>query len=302
MKFSLLLLFIGGLLIKGCVQDSKNDSIYQKRTEAGHTAFRLTEKTLLPFTDIIAYTRIFREYVRQTTPDGRDSIETMYLSNIRIAPHSQALGTAEQYHMTVSGEEAGHNYEITFTNPSSSSWDVLAVASLNEQTTRYHLSIRDIDSKTWTVTQSNCERQAPVQVSATRQSASVTRLGHKSDAAKTTFNVKNQLFTINWAYDTVYPSFKISGSGILQCPNDPHCRVAYQIEQPIVVKSFPGFKTIHQAGSDFNFVNGFTAWSSGTLRLKTYDTVNHAFDEYTVTLLEQDLSIAMNHVEEKWTR
>lgn len=117
-KLFISILMVMATILAGCQREEEDYDQWHK-TKAGRTAYLYMETNMKSLTNIIAYTQMFRQYIRQTTVEGRDSVNALYFRNIKILRERDLQHNQFFYNMLVKNEYGQNLYIISFFNTSS---------------------------------------------------------------------------------------------------------------------------------------------------------------------------------------
>jgi len=301
MKAYLWLIVLGTVLMNSCTYTGYDESEPGFKTKPGQQAYQYTEQSLVRFTDIIAYSRMFREYVKQQTVDGRDSVYALYFANASIIKGKDIKSGKASYTLKPRYEQEEHQYKITFVNPDADIWTVKAQTVSSDDTLYYALVIKDVYSQTWNITESECVPR-PTAINSDNNANKDEESEYNRVPYRNEFIVRNNPITVKWTTKSLYPMFEIQGDGLLESCVSPKLKIDYRFESPLLVQSFPNFESIDRSNEAFRYVSHFTAWLSGNIHMSVKDSLDNSTDLYKVTLSEQYMSIKFDNVSEEWTR
>ena len=235
-KLFISILMVTATLLAGCHWEEEDYDQWHK-TKAGRTAYLYMETNMKSLTNIIAYTQMFRQYIRQTTVEGRDSVNALYFRNIKILRERDLQHNQFFYNMLVKNEYGQNLYIISFFNTSSTDWKIDAAVSSGDGKLYYHLQVKDVDSNQWTIEKSwsDAKESTVVKSDSTDATNVCNRLSRKA------FFMKNKPLTVTWSSYSDYPHFALKGEGELESCATPQLKLLYSITQPFEVLTLPKY-------------------------------------------------------------
>lgn len=295
-KLFISILMVTATLLAGCHWEEEDYDQWHK-TKAGRTAYLYMETNMKRLTNIIAYTQMFRQYIRQTTVEGRDSVNALYFRNIKILRERDLQHNQFFYNMLVKNEYGQNLYIISFFNTSSTDWKIDAAVSSGDGKLYYHLQVKDVDSNQWTIEKSwsDAKESTVVKSDSTDESNACNRLSRKA------FFMKNKPLTVTWSRYSIYPHFALKGEGELESCATPQLKLLYSITQPFEVLTLPKYldvKNVRSRDASQTYVSSY----EGDLRLIAIDTIDRTTDTYDIMLTYDEIYIKMNDIRECWRR
>lgn len=308
MKTKLLIGIMAILVFSGCernLTEYNNSDESTTATKAGYRAYGFTEEYLEYFTDIIAYTRMFREYIRQNTLEGRDSVNTLYFKNINIVKNKDPKSLEDIYTLKAWGMPGGNDYTISYTRPERDSWKIQAVVEHLDVELIFFLNIDNIYAQQWTVSESSCLPKALFYMKDSKKTK--TRVYYDEfinyEPYDKTFQVNNKPLTVEWWKEkSPFPTFELSGSGMLESYAKPKLRMTYQFTSPITVSTHSAFLEDPKNIKWENRCNQLTTLQTGQLELNVADSISNTKDKYVVRLNNDKLQIVTPKGNDEWVR
>ena len=308
MKTKLLIGIMAILAFSGCergLTEYNNSDESTTATKAGYRAYGYTEEYLEYFTDIIAYTRMFREYVRQNTLEGRDSVNALYFKNINIVKNKDPKSLEDIYMLKAWNMPGRNNYTISYTRPERDTWKIQAVVEHLDVELIFFLTIDNIYSQQWTISESSCLPKALLYMKNSQKTK--TRVYDdeyiKYEPYDKTFQVTNKPLTVEWWKTKVdLYIFELSGSGMLESYAKPKLRMTYQFTSPITVVTHGAFLEDPKNIKWENRCNQLTTLQTGQLELNVADSISNTTDKYVVRLNDDKLQIVTPKANDEWMR
>lgn len=308
MKTKLLTGIMAILVLSGCersLTEYNNSDESTTATKAGYRAYGYTGEYLGYFTDIIAYTRMFREYIRQNTLEGRDSVNALYFKNINIVKHKDPKSVEDIYMLKAWNMPGRNNYTISYTRPDRDTWKIQAVVEHLDVELIFFLTIDNIYSQQWTVSESSCIPKALLYMKDNKKTK--TR-GYDAEFVDyepydKTFQVTNKPLTVEWWKTKVdLFAFELSGSGMLESYAKPKLRITYRFTSPITVFTHGAFLEDAKNIKWENRCNQLTTLQTGQLELNVADSISNTTDKYVVRLNDDRLHIVTPKANDEWMR
>lgn len=308
MKTKLLIGIMAILVLSGCersLTEYNNSDESATMTKAGYRAYGYTEEYLKYFTDIIAYTRMFREYVRQNTLEGRDSVNALYFKNINIVKHKDPRNLEDIYMLKAWNVPGNNDYTITYTRPDHDTWKIQAVVEHLDVELIFFLTIDNIYAQQWTISESSCIPKALLYMKDNKKTK--TR-GYDAEFVDyepydKTFQVTNKPLTVEWWKTKVdLFIFELSGSGMLESYAKPKLRITYHFSSPITVVTHGAFLEDPKNIKWENRCNQLTTLQMGQLELNVADSISNTKDKYVVRLNDDRLQIVTPKANDEWMR
>lgn len=308
MKTKLLTGIMAILVLSGCersLTEYNNSDESTTATKAGYRAYGYTGEYLGYFTDIIAYTRMFREYIRQNTLEGRDSVNALYFKNINIVKHKDPRNLEDIYMLKAWNMPGRNNYTISYTRPDRDTWKIQAVVEHLDVELIFFLTIDNIYSQQWTVSESSCIPKALLYMKDNKKTK--TR-GYDAEFVDyepydKTFQVTNKPLTVEWWKTKVdLFAFELSGSGMLESYAKPKLRITYRFTSPITVFTHGAFLEDAKNIKWENRCNQLTTLQTGQLELNVADSISNTTDKYVVRLNDDRLQIVTPKANDEWMR
>lgn len=308
MKTKLLTGIMAILVLSGCersLTEYNNSDESTTATKAGYRAYGYTGEYLGYFTDIIAYTRMFREYIRQNTLEGRDSVNALYFKNINIVKHKDPKSVEDIYMLKAWNMPGRNNYTISYTRPDRDTWKIQAVVEHLDVELIFFLTIDNIYSQQWTVSESSCIPKALLYMKDNKKTK--TR-GYDAEFVDyepydKTFQVINKPLTVEWWKTKVdLFAFELSGSGMLESYAKPKLRITYRFTSPITVFTHGAFLEDPKNIKWENRCNQLTTLQMGQLELNVADSISNTKDKYVVRLNDDRLQIVTPKANDEWMR
>lgn len=308
MKTKLLTGIMAILVLSGCersLTEYNNSDESTTATKAGYRAYGYTGEYLGYFTDIIAYTRMFREYIRQNTLEGRDSVNALYFKNINIVKHKDPKSVEDIYMLKAWNMPGRNNYTISYTRPDRDTWKIQAVVEHLDVELIFFLTIDNIYSQQWTVSESSCIPKALLYMKDNKKTK--TR-GYDAEFVDyepydKTFQVTNKPLTVEWWKTKVdLFAFELSGSGMLESYAKPKLRITYRFTSPITVFTHGAFLEDAKNIKWENRCNQLTTLQTGQLELNVADSISNTKDKYVVRLNDDRLQIVTPKANDEWMR
>lgn len=308
MKTKLLTGIMAILVLSGCersLTEYNNSDESTTATKAGYRAYGYTGEYLGYFTDIIAYTRMFREYIRQNTLEGRDSVNALYFKNINIVKHKDPKSVEDIYMLKAWNMPGRNNYTISYTRPDRDTWKIQAVVEHLDVELIFFLTIDNIYSQQWTVSESSCIPKALLYMKDNKKTK--TR-GYDAEFVDyepydKTFQVNNKPLTVEWWKTKVdLFAFELSGSGMLESYAKPKLRITYRFTSPITVFTHGAFLEDAKNIKWENRCNQLTTLQTGQLELNVADSISNTKDKYVVRLNDDRLQIVTPKANDEWMR
>lgn len=295
-KLFISILMVTATLLAGCQWEEEDYDQWHK-TKAGRTAYLYMETNMKSLTNIVAYTKMFRQYIRQTTVEGRDSVNALYFRNIKILRERDLQHNQFFYNMLVKNEYGQILYIISFFNTSSTDWKIDAAVSSGDGKLYYHLQVKDVDANQWTIEKSWSDAKESTVVKS--DSTDATNVCNR--LSRTAFIMKNKPLTVTWSSYSDYPHFALKGEGELESCATPQLKLLYSITQPFEVITLPKYldaKNLRSSDANQTYVSSY----EGDLRLIAIDTIDRTTDTYDITLTYDEIYIKMNDIKESWQR
>ena len=283
MKIKILLAALSCLLLTGC-WTSEDD---YRATSSGRIVLRYTEQTLTCFTDLLRFTRQFKEYIRQDTPEKRDSVKELYFKYAKLEEGTDPVHHRKMYNLMSMNRDSRPLYTVTFYDFDSSTWTVQASSGANGDTIFYDMKIKNVDSNTWTVSESKCAPKASYYLSDEQNS---TNKRNCNELYQYAFNCTNETWTVNWTAKYLYSmDFTIIGKGTMESYKTPKLKIQYNITEPIRVLSVGNFGSWVEDNKNYKQDNRFTKWQEGTFTLRVIDDIDHVTDDYNFRIRPENV-------------
>lgn len=283
MKTKILFAALCCTLLVGCWVSEED----QRATSAGRIVLRYTEQTLTCFTDLLRFSRQFKEYIRQNTPEKRDSVKELYFKYTKLEENIDPVHHRKMYNLISMNRDSRPLYTVTFYDFDSSTWTVQASSGANGDTIYYNMKIKNVDSNTWTVSESKCTPKASYYLSGGQNS---TNKRNSNELYQYAFNCTNEAWTVNWRSKYLYSmDFTIIGKGMMESYKAPKLKIDYNITEPIRVSSIGDFGSWVEDNSNYRQDNRFTKWQEGMFTLQVDDNIDNVKDDYTIRLRPENV-------------
>ncbi|WP_315577816.1 hypothetical protein [Hoylesella oralis] len=283
MKTKILLAALGCLLLTGCWTSGDD----YRATSSGRIVLRYTEQTLTCFTDLLRFTRQFGEYIRQDTPEKRDSVKELYFKYAKLEEGTDPMHNQKIYNLVSMNRDSRPYYTVTFKDFESSTWTVQASSGINGDTIFYNLKIKDADSDTWTISESNCAPKASYYFSNDERNANND---NRDEPYRYAFSCTNETWTVNWAAKNNNSlDFTIAGKGTMESYKTPKLKIQYNITEPIRVLTVGDFGSWVEDYRYYRQDNRFTHWQEGTFTLRVTDDIDHVTDDYNFRIRPENV-------------